>query len=73
MNLKINMQISEFYFICCKLHNIKLFMQKIVKHKYVKCRFERYRKLHLVYIIQKLKAQLQIFHKEQLQNQKHNL
>lgn len=48
-------------------------MQKIGKHKYVKCRFERYRKLHLVYIIQKLKAQLQIFHKEQLQNQKHNL
>lgn len=73
MNLKINMQISEFYFICCKLHNIKLFMQKIGKHIYVKCRFERYRKLHLVYIIQKLKAQLQIFHKEQLQNQKHNL
>lgn len=30
-------------------------------------------KLHLVYIIQKLKAQLQIFHKEKLQNQKHNL
>lgn len=58
------MQISEFYFICCKLHNVKLFMQKIGKHKYVKCRFERYRKLHLVYIIQKLKAQLQIFHKE---------
>lgn len=48
-------------------------MQKIGKHKYVKCRFKRYRKLHLVYIIQKLKAQLQIFHKEQLQNQKHNL